>query len=143
MAREIIIDGDTLAGYSFPLKEFYIENKGYTTYREDILVAKEVLDIVAPDNTVTIEDLQALKDNVEPLKTLKYTWDDTGAYIRTIQFNTYEKYPLTLDCTKKKLYIMNSNLIFDLIINEGADYRVDYLFAYYLDNLGLYISREA
>ena len=142
MAREIVIDGDTLIGYSFPLKEFYIENKGFTTYREKAEKAKEVLDIVAPANTVTIEDLIALRDNLEALTSLTYTWEDKGAYIKTIQLNTYEENPLTIDLEKYKLYIMNTNLIYDLTLNEGSRERILYLTNYYVDTLGLEVSYE-
>ena len=142
MAREIIIDADTLIGYNFLLKEFYIENKGYNTYREKALEAKEVLDIVAPDNVVTVENLEHLKDTMETLQALYYTWEDTGAYIKTVQINTYENNPVTLDCEKKKLYVMNSNLIFDLTLNESREYRLLYLISYFADTLGVAITEE-
>jgi hypothetical protein len=140
MAREIIIDTDTLIGYDFPNKNFYIYNKGTTTPRLTKEKAKAVLDIVAPSNTVTLNDLQDLIDTQETLTNLYYTWADNGSYIKTIQLNTWEKYPLTMDAEKQKLYIMNSEIIYDLSTNEGPTHRLQYIQSFYRNQLGLSVS---
>ena len=71
MSRQITdtekgLDEDTLVGYDYQTDRFYVINKGTTTYRkgagtleqtgEELI--KAVLDIVAPDNEVTLEDLR-------------------------------------------------------------------------------------
>ena len=142
MAREIIIDEDTLVGYSFPNKIYYVTNKGTTTSRTTKEAIKQILDIVAPSNLVTLEDLQTLSTTLETLYSLSYTYADNSSYIKTIQLNTYEENPLTLDLDLKKLYIMNSNLIFDLTLNEAHQYRIPYLIDYYKQTLGLQITTQ-
>ena len=62
--REIVIDTDTTVGYDFELKKFYVTNKGTTTNRDTNTEIKAVLDIVAPDNTVSLNDLKTLADTV-------------------------------------------------------------------------------
>ena len=140
MAREINIDLDTLIGYDFPNSTFYITNKETTTKRRTRQEAKNVLDIVAPSNTVTLDDLENLQTQLETLTNLYYTWEDKGAYIKTIQFNTWEKYPLTLDAEKQKLYIMNSDIIYDLNTNEGPNQRLLYIQSFYANKLGLHLE---
>ena len=142
MAREIIIDEDTLVGYSFPTGTYYVTNKNTTTTRTTKEEIKQVLNIVAPSNQITLEDLQTLSTTLETLYSLSYTYADNSAYIKTIQLNTYEENPLTLDLDLKKLYIMNSNLIFDLTLNEALEYRVPYLIDYYEKTLGLQITTQ-
>ena len=86
--------------------------------RDTATKTKAVLDIVAPDNTITVETLQGLKANPEHLTDVYYTWSDEGDYIHTVQLNTYNDYPLTIDLISKKLYIMNTELIFDLTLYQ-------------------------
>lgn len=139
MARTIQIDTDTLVGYNFLLKKYYVTNKGTTTYRGNAPDIKKVLDIVAPDNMIMISDLTKLKEDYERLTSLSYTINDTGAYISSIQFNNYEDYPLVLDCPSQKMYIKGTNLLCDLSLNEPKEYRVSIIQKYYLDHLGLNI----
>jgi hypothetical protein len=138
--RVINIDEDTSIGYDFQKSAFVITNKNTTTDRKDIQNALNVLNIVAPDNTITADDLTALKENLETLKAVYYTWEDTGSYIKTIQFNDYDKYPLCLSAEKSKIYIMNSTIIFDLTLNEGRRERIFQIQAFYRDTLGLYLA---
>ena len=148
MAREIIIDSDTLIGYDFPNKTFYITNKGTTTDRLSKSEAFKVLKVVAGNNPVDKDGVAITEDRLEQelviaketLTNLYYTWEDTGSYIKTIQLNTWDKYPLTLDAEKKKLYIMNSEIIYDLSTNEGSSHRVLYIQSFYENQLGLYVS---
>lgn len=138
--REIIIDTDTTVGYDFEKHSFFVTNKGTTTYRETNTEIKKVLDIVAPDNTVSLNDLYLLSTTYESLVSLSYTWEDTGSYIKTIQLNDYERYPLTLDAEKSKIYVMNSTTIFDLTLNEGRRDRLIQIQAFYRDTIGLLVS---
>ena len=98
MTRTITIDTDTSISYIFPDKVFQINNKDTSITRTTAENAKNVLDIVAPDNTYTPQDLiDALITPMETVNKLSYTWSTTGEYIQTIQFNDYSKYPLALD----------------------------------------------
>ena len=141
MTRTITIDTDTSISYIFPEKVFQITNKETSTTRTTVENAKNVLDIVAPDNELTPQDLiDQLVTPMETVNKLSYTWNSTGAYIQTIQFNDYSKYPLTLDLDKNKLYIMNSNIIYDLTLNESHTPRIQYIQAFYSNTLGLLIT---
>ena len=140
--REIIIDEDTRVYYIYEDKSYYIENKATVTPRTTATETKRVLDIVAPSNTVTIDDLISLAETYETLTSLSYTWDSTGAYIKTIQLNDFKTHPITIDCTKSKLYIMNTQMIFDLTLTEGRRYRLDTMQAYYRDTLGLDLTLQ-
>ena len=138
--RVINIDEDTAVGYNYEAQHYFITNKSTTTTRTTTQDTLNVLDIVAPDHTVTENDLISLATTMESLYELSYTWDDTGSYIRTIQLNDYFKYPLTLDVDTKKLYIMNSTTIYDLTLNEAQRDRLQHIQAFYRDTLGLLVS---
>ena len=146
--REIIIDTDTKVVYDYEKKIYIIYNKDTATTRTE---AKEVMRVLAVlFGTAPIEDedhnpiakdrLEAFATETLYLKDLSYTWEDTGAYIKTVQFNDYSKYPLTLDAEKKKLYIMNTPVIFDLILNVNMRERLEQIQAFYKDTLGLYLE---
>ena len=140
--REIVIDTDTRVYYIYEDKSYYIENKDTTTPRSTATETKRVLDIVAPSNTVTEDDLISLAETYETLSKLSYTWEDTGAYISSIQLNDFNTHPICIDCTKSKLYIMNTQMIFDLTLTEGRRYRLDTMQAYYRDTLGLDLTLQ-
>lgn len=140
--REIRIDEDTRIYYVYEDKKYYIENKSTTTPRTTATNAKHVLDIVAPNNTVTMNDLISLAETYETLTSLSYTWEDTGAYIKTIQLNDFSTHPICLDCEKSKLYIMNTDVIFDLTLTEGRRTRLDIMQLYYRDTLGLSLTLQ-
>lgn len=145
MARIVYIDTDTSIGYNFVEKYFYVVNKDTYTTRLTATKIKDVLDIVAPDNTMTVSDIQALEDTPEALNTVRYTWSDEGDYIKTIELNHYSEHPITIDLKTSKLYIMNTELIFDLTLNESADYRTEYIASYYKKYLGFgqeYIDQD-
>lgn len=142
MARIITIDEDTSIGYSYPNKVFYIINKDTMTTRATAKQILKVLDIVAPYHSITEDTLLTLASTLEPLQTLSYSLDDTGSYVRTIQINTYKENPLTLDLAKQKLYIMNTNIIFDLILNESSSSRVEVIKDYYKRHLGIDLSSQ-
>ena len=155
MTRTITIDTDTSISYIFPEKVFQITNKETSTTRTLLDNAYNVLKVVAGDNptttvivdnvptTVPVTPQYIIDTIVTPMETvnnLSYTWNSTGAYIQTIQFNDYSKYPLTLDLNKNKLYIMNSNIIYDLTLNESPTPRIQYIQAFYSNTLGLLIT---
>lgn len=139
MSREIIIDEDTKVGYSFQEQVFYVENKDSRTERDNVSNTYKVLLIVAPTTEVQEQDLQDLKDNLEEVTSLSYTLEDTGAYVKTIALNDYFSHPLTIDCSLKKLYIMNTDIVFDLTLNIDHSFIINDLISYYTKTLGLNI----
>ena len=138
--REIIIDENTRVYYIYEDKLYYIENRNTTTPRTTAVETKKVLDIIAPSNTVIINDLISLAETYETLTSLSYTWEDTGAYIKTIQLNSFDKHPLCIDCEKSKIYIMNTEYIFDLTLTESYRTRIEIMQLYYRDTLGLSLT---
>ena len=132
------IDEDTSVGYIYEEQKFFVTNKGTTTKRLTAPETMQVLDIVAPDQeVVSLQDLIDLSVNYETITDLYFTYSDTGAYISSIQLNDYFKYPLTLNAEKSKLYIMNTEIIFDLKLNEGMKNRLLRIQSFYKDILGL------
>lgn len=140
MARQITVDTDTIIGYNYILKQYYVENQATTTYRETTTDILNVLSIVAPLHHITESQLLYLSSNLESLETLSYTLSDTGSYIHSIQFNTYIKYPLVLNCPKSKMYIGNSNIVFDLTLNESSYSRIHIIQEFYRDFIGLLLD---
>lgn len=148
--RYIEIDTDTTIGYNFLKGRFYITNKDTTTYREDvddILLVADAIDIIDDlelycEVGQTVKDLvTSFKTSTEELRELYYTWEDTGAYIKTIQLNDFKKYPLTIDCEKGKLYIMNSSIVYDLTLNESpSQVIIPHLQNFYRNTLGLEVT---
>lgn len=138
--RYIVIK-DKIVGYDYMRGEFYISNRGTTTYSknaQDILKTARVLGIAEqelPDDLMT-----SFKETYETLHKIEYTWQDNGAYINTLQFNDFDKYPLVLDCEKRNLYIKGSNTTINLATNTNTDINVNTLCTYYKDTLGLEIS---
>lgn len=160
--RYIQIDTDTEIGYSYPQAQFYVLNKNTTTYRdteeaiEDVLKALEIIVGVTTDidgKIITTERIEALRDNIETLETdplnpslykgITYTWDETGSFIHSVQFNKWNKYPIVIDCNKVKLYILNSTTIFDLQTNESPEIvRIPILCSFYQQKLGIEIPTK-
>ena len=139
MARLIKVTDNVSVVYSYIEKLYYIYNKDTTTTRETAELTKQVLNIVVQDNKVSIEELQALKDNKETLYSLTGYYSNKGEYIAHITFNDYKDYDLIIDCGKEKLYISNTDIVFDLTLNESVEYRVDKIQNFYDDYIGLYI----
>ena len=152
--RNIVIDSDTSVGYIYKEKSFFVENKGSVTKRlatvkeandrltESAHETKEILDIVAPANTVTENDLITLATTYELIKDLSFTYSNDGSYIYSIQFNDYKENPIVLDAEKKKIYIMNTGIIYDLPLNDSKLARLQYIQSYYYNTLGLKIEIE-
>ena len=144
--RRIQIDDDTIVGYTYKTSEFYVINKDTTTTRKTAQEVKQIIDILT-DNpltpVITEEELiQNLVVNPETLSEITYTYSDTDSYLKTLQFNNHEQNPLALDLPSHSLYIMNSDLIFDLSLNEAKPYRTSLIMQYYKNILGLTITQE-
>lgn len=163
MARELYItetnQNEVTVGYNFQEEKYYIKNKGYTTERteaEEVLntiraIAPNISNINSPllslnidhdiDNTEFLKYIQALSTTYEHLINntidLYYTWSDTGSHIASVQISTYENSCLILNAEKSKLYIQNSNIIFDLTLNEDDTYRARQILQYYYNTVGL------
>lgn len=148
--REIIIDEDTRVYYVYEEKLFYIENKETSTPRATAEEAFKVLKIVAGENPVDIDGNPITADRLnselaetfEILENLYYTWDDKGAYIKTIQLNSFKEHPIAIDCEKAKIYIMNTEYVFDLTLTEGRKNRLEIMQLYYKDTLGLELTLQ-
>ena len=141
--RYIDIDADTRVGYNFILSKFYVTNKNTTTYRTSV---QDIQDVLHALDITDIEDatIQGFQSNIEEVTDIYFTYSDTGAYIATVQFNAFKEYPLTISCEKRKIYIMNSTIIFDLDTKESPKIvRVPKLCSFYKDTLGLNIPQES
>ena len=161
MTRKITIDSDTSISYIYKDKLFEVENKGTITQRkatgtteveirESAQNAFNVLQIVTEQQTpidttgkvVNVDRLVKLTKTDELLNALSYTYDNTGTYIKTIQFNDYVEYPLVLEAEKGKLYIMNTDFIYDLSLNiEPLRYVAD-ICNFYESHLGLVLYNK-
>lgn len=146
-------------GYDFKNSTYYIINKDYTTERtiaDEVLntiraIAPSITHITSPllsidiDHNILDEDflkyIKALSTTYEHLVEnsipLYYTWADNGSYIASIQISTYADSCLILNAEKSKLYIQNSNVIFDLSLNEDDRIRVKRIQQYYYNTVGL------
>ena len=146
--RRIKINNDTLedtfVGYNYKNSEFFIENKGTRTTRktaEEVEAILKVLCNFEEGKYPTADDLTTeLVEQAELLQEVTYTYSNTDAYIKTLQFNEHAENPLTLDLPSHTLYVMNSDLIFDLSLNESISYRLPVLIQYYEHTLGLTIG---
>lgn len=137
MSRELRIDEDTLVGYSYQEETFYIENKQTYTRRATASAAKRVLDIVAPDNTYQEVNIDALRTDWELITSLSCTLEDSGAFVKTVTLNDYDYYPLVIDCPLHKLYIMNTDKVYDLTLNTNPqEYILKDLISFYHLTLG-------
>ena len=138
--RYIDLSADIRVGFNYIKQQYYITNKGKTVYSSN---AQDIVDTVTKVFNLALAkgDLEECAIIYEELHDIYYTWQDNGAYIHTLQFNDFEQYPLSIDCEKQKLYIMNSNVVFDLTVDESIkQVRLPIIRAYYKDTLGLSIS---
>lgn len=143
--RYIEITKSITVGYNYIKSQFYVQSLDTQTYRDTVEDVQEVLRAVLPVGipNPSDEEIQALKDELETLESIYYTWHNNGAYISSIQFNNFKDFPIELDCEKKRLFIKNSTTIFDLTTNESPKIvRIPILCSYYKDTLGLDIPRE-
>ena len=135
-----IQDTDVIVGFNYPKKQFYVTNKETTTYRTETTDTLDVLEALGI-TSITEEELLFLKNNWETLDKIYYTWDITGSFIHSIQFNNWDEYPIIMDCYKAKMYIQNSTTIFDLNANESAEIvRVPLISNFFKQTLGLELS---
>ena len=138
--RYIDITDVIRVGFNYPKNKFYVTNKDTTTYRTTTEDTLDVLQTLGIDE-VTEAQLEFLRDNWETLDKIYYTWDKTGSFIHSIQFNDWHDYPIIMDCHKAKMYIQNSTTIFDLDTAESAEIvRIPLIFNFFQQTLGIEIS---
>ena len=161
--KTITTENTVTVGYDFKNSTYYIINKDYTTERtiaDEVLntiraIAPSITHITSPllsidkDTTeLPLSYIQALSTTYEGIKKdseghiiyippIYYTWADNGSYIASIQISTYADSCLILNAEKSKLYIQNSNVIFDLSLNEDDRIRVKRIQQYYYNTVGL------
>ena len=145
--RYIQIDEDTIVGYNYIKKKFYITNKETTTYRntaEQTVVVLNVLGVKTPEGTkYTAKKLkEEIYDYPETLEKIYCTLEDTGSYIRTLQFNDWVGYPLEIDCEKKNIFIRNTDILYSLELNESPKSRVARFCSFYSETLGMDIPNK-
>lgn len=142
MSRTKTINGLTV-GYNYMLKKFYVTNKSYTTYRENIDDILNVIEVAGVGGMTGVrQQVEKLARDYEELYEISYTLSSTGSYISSLIFNDYTDYCIILDMPKGKVYIKNSNIVLDLSLNESSRSHVDVLCEYYRETLGLQIDHD-
>jgi len=140
MSHEIQADSNTYVGYNFITSEFYIKNLDTKTAAKSANDAKLILDITAPGNTISLNEIQYLSQSLEEIETINYTLEDTGKYIKTIYFNDYKSLAMQYD--EPCLYIRGSNEMWDMSSSLGIESVTDYMWQYYVYHVGLNVSRN-
>ena len=140
MAHEIKADSNTYVGYNFLTSEYYVKNLETKTATKTAYEAKLVLDITAPRNVVSVEAIQALSKDYEPITSISYTLEDTGRYIKTIYFNDYKSFAIQYD--EPSLYIRGSNEMWDMSSTIGVDSVALFFWQYFVYHLGLDMPQE-
>lgn len=151
--RYIQIDKDTAVGYNYLKRKYYVTNKNTTTYRNTAEETMAVLEAIKSteikiedgDETIvlTAEYLEEhIYQPIEILDKIYYTLEDNGAYIRTLQFNDWVDYPLTVDCEEGNIFIKNTNVLYSLNLDDSPENKILRFCSYYLETLGLEIERN-
>ncbi len=140
MAHEIKADSNTYVGYNFLTSEYYVKNIETTTAAKTPQEAKLILDITAPRNYVSIEDITLLSRTFEPITDIYYTLEDTGKYIKTIYFNTYKTFSMQYD--EPLLYIQGSNEVWNMSSTISVESISTFMWQYYVYQLGLDMPKE-
>ena len=84
--------------------------------------------------------LEEIEKNDEEYYTLYYTLDDNNSYVRTVQFNEWEDYPMEVDCSKGNIFIRGTNTLYSLDIKEDPTIRIRHFQSFYTEKLGLFIE---
>lgn len=121
----------------------------------EIAVAGQSQDIPNPEDSSIVksfpvinpEAIDYLKDNLkdiieEFIPPGFYTIEEDGSYVRTIQFNKWKDYPLTVNCAEGNVSIRNSNILYSLDIKEDPTIRIRHFCTFYLEKLGLHIEEK-
>lgn len=135
MAHEIKADSNTYVGYNFLTSEYYVKNLETKTATKTAIDAKIVLDITAPGNIVTTEEIELLSRTLEPVVNISYTLEDTGKYIKTIYFNDYKAFAMQYN--EPFLFIRGSNEMWNMSSTIGIDSVSTFMWQYYVYHLGL------
>ena len=140
MTHEIIADANTSVGYNFLTKEYFVKNLGTTTTLFTPADAKHILDITAPFNSISEDDIEKLSVTLEPLANIYYAWEDTGSYIKAIYFNSYKAHAIVYN--EPFIYIKSSNEMWDISSSISKDTIRDFFWSYFTYNLGLDVPMD-
>lgn len=135
MSHEIQADANTLVGYNFLTKEYFVKNLGTTTTLFTASDAKQILNIASPFNNVSEADIEKLSATYEPLTKIYYAWEDTGSYIKAIYFNDYKNHAIVYN--EPFIYIKSSNEMWDISSSVSKDTIRDFFWSYFTYNLGM------
>ena len=140
MTHEIIADANTSVGYNFLTKEYFVKNLGTTTTLFTPADAKHILDITAPFNSISEDDIEKLSVTLEPLANIYYAWEDTGSYIKAIYFNSYKDHAIVYN--EPFIYIKSSNEMWNISSSISKDTIRDFFWSYFTYNLGLDVPMD-
>ena len=140
MTHEIIADANTSVGYNFLTKEYFVKNLGTTTTLFTSADAKHILDITAPFNSISEDDIEKLSVTLESLANIYYAWEDTGNYIKAIYFNSYKYHAIIYN--EPFIYIKSSNEMWNISSSISKDTIRDFFWSYFIYNLGLDVPMD-
>lgn len=135
MTHEIIADANTSVGYNFLTKEYFVKNLDTITTLFTSADAKHILDITAPFNNISEDDIKKLSVTLEPLTNIYYAWEDTGSYIKAIYFNSYKDQAIVYN--EPFIYIKSSNEMWNISSNISKETIRDFFWSYFTYTLGL------
>lgn len=146
------LDEDTKVGFGFQSKTYFVDNKETRTTRDNSQDILNVLNVVTGNSSytkrneeltlITTELLEEMATSSEPVTSISITIEDTGAYIKSLVFNDYDYYSMILDCPLHKLYILNTDKVFDLSLTVDPNIYIDDLIYFYTETLGLSVPRS-
>lgn len=85
-----------------------------------------------------IEIIREAEPGIPEEVKMYYTLEDNGSYVRTVQFNDWADYPMEVDCEKGNLFIRNTNILYSLNVDADDEDRMEHIFSFYVNTLGLY-----
>lgn len=129
---------NTYLGYEYIDKYYFITHKDTTTARLTASEVYSILKIFKNNTAVTLEDIENLAIGKEVIDNIYYTLEDAGVGIKTLRFNDYSKYAITLN--KNVLYVMNTEIAYDLDLSFSEATIEGDLYDFYRERLGLDIS---
>ena len=140
MSHEIIADANTSVGYNFLTKEYFVKNLDTITTLSTSTDAKHILDITAPFNNISEDDIEQLSVTLEPLTNIYYAWEDTGNYIKAIYFNSFKDHAIVYN--EPFIYIKSSNEMWNISSSISKDTIRDFFWSYFTYNLGLDVPMD-
>lgn len=142
MAHEIpaLSDDNTFVGYNYITREYYVRNLDTKTAAKSASDAKLILDITAPNNEISEEQIEQLSHTLEDITDIYYTLEDNGRYIKTICFNDYKALAIQYD--EPSLFIRGSNEMWNMASSISAESVSLFMWQYYVYYVGLNMPRK-